>query len=155
MSETLIVPNAISKRADSQPDEFVCQLSDDGLGVARVYVAAELDIASAPHLERALRRAELRARLVVLDLRELTFMDSCGSRVIVYASNRAQRAGRRLVLVRGPSQVQRLLALSGAAERVEIVELTDSEPAIQASLQIARADEGAGLPSGIGRESLS
>jgi hypothetical protein len=44
---------------------------------------------------------------------------------------------------RGPSQVQRLLALSGAAEALEIAELGDVEPATQALLQIARAGEGA------------
>jgi hypothetical protein len=44
---------------------------------------------------------------------------------------------------RRPSQVQGLLALSGAAEALEIAELGDVEPATQALLQIARAGEGA------------
>jgi anti-anti-sigma factor len=43
-------------------------------------------------LERVLRRAaELRAQLVLLDLRDLTFMDSFGLHVIAGASDRAQR----------------------------------------------------------------
>ena len=120
---------------------FVCRLSGRGVGVASVYVAAELDIASAPELERVLRRAELRAPLVVLDLRDLTFMDSRGLHVILCASNRARSAGRRLVLLRGPSQVQRLLTVSGAADRLEIFNLAESEPAIQVLLQTARTDE--------------
>jgi hypothetical protein len=61
----------------------------------------------------------------------------------VSASARARRADRRLVLLRGPSQVQRLIALSGAEEELEIAELADSEPAIQVLLQIAHAREGA------------
>jgi anti-sigma B factor antagonist len=123
--------------------EFVCQLGDDGSGVAYIYLAAELDIASAPRFERVLRRAELQARLVVLDLRDLTFMDSFGLRLIVAGNRRVQRMGRRLVLLRGPPQVQRLLAVTGAGEGLEVAELSDVEPAAQALLQIARADEGA------------
>ena len=45
------------------PGRVCLQAEHDGSGIACVYVAAELDIASAPHLERVLHRAELRARL--------------------------------------------------------------------------------------------
>ena len=123
--------------------EFVCQVSDNGSDVACIYLAAELDIASAPRFERDLRRAELQARLVVLDLRDLTFMDSFGLRLIAASNHRCRRMGRRLVLLRGPPQVQRLLAVTGAGEGLEVAELSDIEPAAQALLQIARADEAA------------
>jgi anti-sigma B factor antagonist len=123
--------------------EFVCQVSDNGSGVACMYLAAELDIASAPRFERDLRRAELQARLVVLDLRDLTFMDSFGLRLIAASNHRCRRMGRRLVLLRGPPQVQRLLAVTGAGEGLEVAELSDIEPTAQALLQIARADEAA------------
>lgn len=123
--------------------EFVCQVSDNGSGLACIYLAAELDIASAPRFERDLRRAELQARLVVLDLRDLTFMDSFGLRLIAASNHRCRRMGRRLVLLRGPPQVQRLLAVTGAGEGLEVAELSDIQPAVQALLQIARADEAA------------
>ena len=123
--------------------EFVCQASDNGSAVACIYLAAELDIASAPRFERDLRRAELQARLVVLDLRDLTFMDSFGLRLIAASNHRCRRMGRRLVLLRGPPQVQRLLAVTGVGEGLEVAELSDIEPAAQALLQIARADEAA------------
>jgi anti-sigma B factor antagonist len=143
MDETFSYQDAVAGRSDSLPGMFVCTLSEGGLGAARVHVAGELDIATAPMLERTLRSAELRARLVVLDLRELTFVDSCGVRVIVYASLRARRAGRRLVLVRGPAQVQRLLELSGALEAVEIVDLAPGEPTVQVLLQLVHQDQAA------------
>jgi anti-sigma B factor antagonist len=123
--------------------EFVCQLSDDGSGVACIYLSAELDIASAPRFERDLHRAELQARLVVVDLRDLSFMDSFGLRVITAGNHRSRRVGRRLVLLPGPPQVQRLLAVTGAVEGLEVAELSDIEPAAQALLQFARADAGA------------
>jgi anti-sigma B factor antagonist len=122
--------------------EFICHLSHDGSDVACIYLAAELDIASAPRLERILRQAERQARLVVLDLRDLTFMDSFGLRLIADSNHRAQRTGRRLVLLRGPSQVQRLLTVTGAGEGLELAELSEIEPAVQALLQVARSDDG-------------
>jgi anti-sigma B factor antagonist len=143
MYETLSCQDADVGSRESLPGVFVCELTGGGLGVAWVHVAAELDIATAPILARTLRSAELRARLVVLDLRELTFVDSSGVRVIVYASLRARRAGRRLVLVRGPAQVQRLLALSGALDAVEIFDLAAGEPAVQVLLQLAHQDQAA------------
>lgn len=126
-------------RVDLRPQEFVCNLSHDGSGVACVYVAAELDIASAPHLEHVLHEAELQARLVVLDLRDLTFMDSFGLRLIATTTERAQRTGRRLTLLGGPRQVRRLLALTGVDERLEIAELGDFDPATRMLLETARA----------------
>ena len=142
MSETLAVPAAARARRDLLAEGFACRLVDRSPGLVWVHVAGELDIATAPRLERMVARPELRARLVVLDLRELTFMDSCGGRVVAEASTRARGIGNRLILVRARRQVQRLLALTGAAEWVEIVELGDSEPAIQALLHLARTEPG-------------
>jgi anti-anti-sigma factor len=105
-----------------------------------VGVTGELDIATAPQLKQTLGHAEDCARGVVLDLRELTFMDTSGVHVIVDASARATAAGRRLVLVRGPSQVDRVLALTGARDRLEIVDLDPGEPPVQAFAQLAHRD---------------
>ncbi|MGI9082213.1 MAG: STAS domain-containing protein, partial [Thermoleophilaceae bacterium] len=69
----------------SAPRPFVSRQSGGGLGAAWVYVAGELDVATAPQLEQTLREAQSEARLVVLDLRELTFVDSAGVHVIVDA----------------------------------------------------------------------
>lgn len=119
--------------------EFVCQLSDDGSGIACIYFAGELDIASAPRLERVLRQAELQARLVVLDLRDLTFMDSFGLRLIAGGNHRTQPMGRRSVLLRGPSQVERLLTVTGAGEGLAVAEFSDLDPAAQELLRRTRS----------------
>lgn len=66
-----------------------------------MHVAGELDLATAPQLERTLRETQQQARLILLDLRELTFMDSAGVHTIVNASIAARQLGRRLVLLRG------------------------------------------------------
>jgi hypothetical protein len=55
-------------------------------------------------------------------LRELEFMDSSGLHVIVAADRRIRSAGGQLVLVRGPAQVDRLLALVGIDCQLELVD---------------------------------
>jgi anti-sigma B factor antagonist len=77
-------------------------------------VSGELDIATAPQLDHALGCAQADdAALVILDLRELEFMDSSGAHLTVAASGSAHQAGDRLVVVRGPVQVERIFALVG------------------------------------------
>ncbi len=88
-----------------------------------IVVGGELDLASGPALEEELARLwdSGTARLVV-DLRELEFMDSTGLSILVKAHQRATDDGREFGLVRGPQQVQRLLDLTGVAERLKLVD---------------------------------
>ena len=88
-----------------------------------MHVAGELDIATAPELERTLRESQQLAHLTVLDLRELTFMDCAGVHAIVEASLRARHNGRRLVLVRGRPDVYRMFTLTGSSGDVDIGDL--------------------------------
>jgi anti-anti-sigma factor len=116
----------ISVRAPSTarvkgPPNFSCLCAGAG-SVARVTVAGELDIATAPELERALRRPAVDPAVVFLDLRELEFMDSSGLHVILAADRRVRSAGGQLVIVRGPAQVDRLLALVGIDCQLELVD---------------------------------
>jgi anti-anti-sigma factor len=94
-----------------------------------------LDLATAPQLEQTLRESHLHAPLVVLDLRDLEFMDCSGVRAIVGASVRARQAGRRLVLLRGPPSVDRMFALTGSSDLVEIGDLDSVEPPLQLAEQ--------------------
>jgi anti-sigma B factor antagonist len=88
---------------------------------ALLVVSGELDIASAPELEQALAQiAPEQTKLVVVDLRELEFMDSTGLSTIVQAHQRLSEQGCELTLVKGPPQVQRLLDLTGVAERLRL-----------------------------------
>lgn len=88
-----------------------------------IVVSGELDLASSPALQEELdRAAESGAGLVIIDLRELDFMDSTGLSVLVRAHQRADEQGRRLAMVKGPQQVQRLLSLTGVADRLTLLE---------------------------------
>ena len=101
-----------------------CQLTRELLpsGAVRLALRGELDLTYAYTFDEELRDVEDgRPHCIVLDLRELKFMDSCGMGRLVAARRRARRDGRRLVLVRGGRAVQYLLALTGADEVFEIV----------------------------------
>jgi anti-anti-sigma factor len=122
---------------------FVCSLEDRGSDVAGVQVAGELRAATSPELARTLRQAEHHARLTVLDLRQLTFIDACGVHVIMAAGVRARRAGRRLVVVRRPVPVDPPLALDVPTSVVDVVDLQPGQPAVQALLELAQRDRAA------------
>ena len=85
-------------------------------------LAGELDLLGAPLLEEQIAKAEAEtAGLVVLDLRELQFVDSAGLRVILAAHERARREGREFALTQGSEQVQRLFTIAGVSEHLRIV----------------------------------
>lgn len=79
----------------------------------------ELDLASAPRLELALREiGATNPGRILLDLRGLGFMDSSGISVIMQAQRAAEVHGHQLALRRGPNQVQRLFRLTGILDRL-------------------------------------
>ena len=83
----------------------------------------ELDIATAPQLEQALAEATGDGvGEVVLDLRQLTFMDSTGLRTLAQASARADRNGVAISIVRGPRQIERVLEISGLGPLLPLVD---------------------------------
>jgi anti-anti-sigma factor len=135
MPDVLVLPDSFAGRADGPP-AFVCSWSDCGLDAAWVHVAGELDIATTPQLERTLEQAQLRARLVVLDLRGLVFMAGTGVHAIVGASIKARQVARRLVVLRGPPNVDRIFTLSGSID-VEIHDLDPLESPVQVLLRLA------------------
>jgi anti-anti-sigma factor len=106
------------------PSRFSCRRSTID-GVAHVGLSGELDIANYTHLDAALRLAWASSDVVVVDLRELEFIDSSGTRLLVDADRRIRRAGGRLIVVRGPWEVDWLFVLLGIDRMLELV---DSPP---------------------------
>jgi anti-sigma B factor antagonist len=75
--------------------------------------AGELDLATAHALGRTLAQAaELGAEHVVLDLRELTFIDSSGISVIIKLQRHFAVEGVRFGVIKGDDIVQRAFALA-------------------------------------------
>jgi anti-anti-sigma factor len=77
-----------------------------------VRAAGELDIATAPALESALLHAlDSGAPSIVLDLERVSFIDSMGLRVLVWAAKES-RQGDRLRIDCGSGPVRRMVELT-------------------------------------------
>lgn len=127
-------------RANALAPPFECSWMPGGLNAAWVHLTGELDVETTPQLEQTLRDPGSQARLVVVDMRELAFMDSCGVHAIVNASTRARQRGRRLVVLRGPPDVDRLFSLTGKADDVEGGDVEPVEPSVRALLRLDTRD---------------
>ena len=134
------LPESIIGRAYAVAPPFECSWTEGGLNAAWVHLTGELDVETTPQLEQTLSDPESQARLVVLDLRELAFMDSSGVHAIVNASARARQRGRRLVVLRGPPEVDRVFRLTGNSGDVESGDVDPVEPAVEALLRLGVED---------------
>lgn len=102
---------------------FTCHFSIDGEGTAHVRPAGELDIATSPQLGQMLWSAMAGARLVVLDLSELQFLDSSGVHVIAAAASAARALGRRVITIGGSDHAHDIFALTGSEDDVNLQRL--------------------------------
>ncbi|MGI8801090.1 MAG: STAS domain-containing protein [Solirubrobacteraceae bacterium] len=92
-------------------------------GTLRLVLVGELDIATAPLLEAAVEQAEETDGLaILLDLTRVPFIDSSGLRALLRASSRSSNDGGRLRISNPSPQARRLFELSGAAERLPLVD---------------------------------
>jgi len=85
----------------------------DGRDVV-VVIRGEVDLASAPRLEYGLFDLIEQGNLsIVLDLRDLQFIDSTGLAVLTKARERAHREGSQFALMHLPATAKRLLEILG------------------------------------------
>jgi anti-anti-sigma factor len=90
--------------------------------VGRVALAleGELDLETAPRFRERLADAEPGAETVVVDLRRVRFIDSCGIGELVGAQQRAHREGRRLVVVKGEgTEIDQVLHIAALDKTLE------------------------------------
>jgi anti-anti-sigma factor len=87
--------------------------------IQTIRLAGELDLASADALEEELVRVEATdAATIVLDLADLSFLDSSGIRLLIAASGRSRADSGRLVIRRPPESVRRVLRVAGVDDRL-------------------------------------
>lgn len=85
----------------------------------RVTPIGEIDMASAGQVDqqiRALHRAGFHR--LVLDLRELTFMDSAGLHLVQRWDFYARQNGHSFAVIQGPPTIQRIFEISDLADRL-------------------------------------
>jgi anti-anti-sigma factor len=92
--------------------------------VVFVSLRGELDLLATTELEPELERlASLpNVDVVAVDLRSLDFLDTSGLRAILGFRTLLQEFDRRLVLVRGRVEVQRVFEITHVTERLEFVD---------------------------------
>jgi anti-sigma B factor antagonist len=98
-------------------------------GVARLALRGELDMATVPQLEEHLMLVEQDGvRAVLLDVRDLTFVDCMGLHTFEKAKSRAANNGHRFALVGANDQLRRMLhvtATQGILDEQEGLRLLD------------------------------
>jgi len=80
--------------------------------VVVVSVTGELDMATAPALHQAVERAQDQGPIVV-DLRDLTFIDSTGIRALIQMYWAGQDGHSTVSFIRAEDQVQRVFQMAG------------------------------------------
>jgi anti-sigma B factor antagonist len=107
----------------SGPTFRCCQHRDVGARAVRLEFVGELDMATRPAAEHALRDAlegdDL--ALIVVDLRGLTFLGSSGLHLLLETDERLRDAGVRLAIVQGDARIRRIFEITGTETRLPIV----------------------------------
>ena len=85
-----------------------------------IIVHGDIDIAGGPILEDALRAAQQTNKQVIIDLRDVSFIDSSGLRSLLNASRRATEQSSHIVLREVGPEVTRLLEITGTTQRFSI-----------------------------------
>ena len=100
-------------------------------GHVRIHAAGELDLATTPHLEQCTRQhVQTRAETVELDLRQVSFIDSTGVRLLLTLAADAQRDGWAMTIL--PSEaVRRIVCLLRLQDRLLAPQLHAVEPVPQ------------------------
>ena len=88
-----------------------------------VVLKGELDLVTAPDLEDTIAAMCLDgSRQLVLDLREVVFMDSSGLRTILASLDMCRSNGCELLVIPGNGACRRLFELTGAIEDLPLTE---------------------------------
>ncbi len=88
---------------------------------AVLVLSGEFDVAATPAFEEALTSVASSDPLIV-DLRGLEFIDSTGLGVLVRLHQQTEEQQHQFGLIRGTGQVERLLGLTGLADRIPVAE---------------------------------
>jgi anti-sigma B factor antagonist len=97
--------------------------SSSQAGGARLELCGELDIGSAPLLEDAAERVFAEhARGLVVDLSDVSFVDSTGLRILIALNDRAAKEGCALTLVAPPEPARSVFHITGAYDNLPFVE---------------------------------
>lgn len=109
VEQVVVAPSRFAVRV--QPDREVVYVQPDG----------ELDLTTTPQLHDQVQElVEAEFAQLVIDLRELSFIDATGIRLLLSLAEQAHDEGWRLSLIRGSGQVQRICELADPLGRLPL-----------------------------------
>ena len=98
-------------------------------GALVVAPEGEIDLATVDLVREAVERESQTGDDIVVDLREVGFMDTSGLRYLLELNDRASREGFAVRIVRGPRAVHRVFEVSGLEPRLTFVDHPGETPA--------------------------
>ena len=102
------------------PDEIVTSVDHDGR-IVTIALHGEVDVLTVDQVRVALIEAlAAQPHEIVVDLADLTFIDSTGLGALIFGFQRARDSGVRFRLARPSRSVRQILVLSGLLEVVEL-----------------------------------
>jgi anti-anti-sigma factor len=118
-------------------DLFTIEVSQAADGLTVVGLGGEVDIAGSPELERRLRALGGTAPFhVVVDLSQLTFIDSSGIRALIVTAKTIGDRGGRVILAAPQPNVQRVFVT------VHLSEVIPIEESLAGAITLARNGSG-------------
>ena len=108
---------------DAQPTGFNCSWSLAGRRCAWVHLSGTLGRPDLPRFAGTLVAAQVQASMVIVDLRDLTFIDGGAVEALDAAGETLAANGHSLILVRGSGQVDHASVDGGLLARVEAIDL--------------------------------
>ena len=100
------------------PQELLMTVAEAAGHSRHIHLSGELDLVTASALDTAVEKmVEEGIELVVLDLSDVSFIDSSGLRVIIGAGDRLEAVGGHLVIEGASRTVEKLLDLTGLINR--------------------------------------
>jgi len=110
--------------------EVTREASDLGLHAVRLVARGELDMHVGPVIvERVSELADEGVKLIILDLADVSFLDSSGLRGIIQAGNLLAGQDGQLLIEGASGATQRVLEITGLLERYRAGDITTDEPA--------------------------
>jgi anti-sigma B factor antagonist len=104
----------------SGPVPFTCSCRHEGRALT-VSASGELDLSTAPALDAELRRAVRgSSTAIVVDLRDLAFIDSTGVHVLLRWAGESARCGREFRVIPGSERIQLVFAMTGVLQALGI-----------------------------------
>jgi len=114
-------PSLLQQSHMPEPDPFRCEVHET-TDAAVVALFGELDVASVPEADDAVKEQARSKRRVTVDLRGLSFMDSTGVRMLLEADAASRRDGFTFSIVCGNADVMRVLEITGVLDHLVFID---------------------------------